>query len=67
MEPKTNKATEFDKFTSLVDSVLSIPKADVERIKSEPWPEEKKDRLLGYLKQDIEDEQRRKSQVIPNK
>jgi hypothetical protein len=46
---------------------LSVPRADVERIKSEPWTEEKKDRLLGYLKQDIEADERRKSQIIPDK
>ena len=59
--------SEFDKFTSLVDSVLSVPKADVERIKSEPWPEDKKDRIIGYLKADIKADERHKSQVIPSK
>jgi hypothetical protein len=63
MKLNTETPSEFDKFTSLVDSVLSIPKADVERIKSEPWSEEKKDRMLGYLKQDIETDERRKSQI----
>ncbi|WP_263379706.1 hypothetical protein [Granulicella paludicola] len=61
MESKPAKSEEFDKFTSLVDSVLSVPKADVERIKSEPWTEKQKDRLLGYFKQDIEADERRKS------
>jgi hypothetical protein len=61
---KPSTSPEFDKFISLVDAVLSVPKADVERIKSEPWPEEKKDRLLGYLKQDIEADERRKSSII---
>jgi hypothetical protein len=61
---KPSTSPEFDKFISLVDAVLFVPKADVERIKSEPWPEEKKDRLLGYLKQDIEADERRKSGII---
>ena len=64
MKADTESTSEFDKFTTLLDSVLSVPKADVERIKSEPWPEEKKDRLIGYLKQDIEADERRKSQII---
>ena len=67
MKPIPEQPSEFDKFTNLVDAVLSIPKADVERIKSEPWPEDKKDRIIGYLKEDIEADERRKSQVIPGK
>ena len=63
MKADTESTSEFDKFTTLLDSVLSVPKADVERIKSEPWPEEKKDRLIGYLKEDIEAEERRKSEI----
>jgi hypothetical protein len=50
MDSKQAKSEEFDRFTNLVDGVLSVPKADLERIKSEPWPEDKKDRMLGYLK-----------------
>jgi len=56
-------STEYDRFTSLVDSVLSVPKAEVDRIKSEPWTEEQKDRILGYLRSDLEKEERSKSQV----
>jgi hypothetical protein len=29
----------------------------------EPWPEEKKDRLLGYLREELIHEEREKSQV----
>jgi hypothetical protein len=36
MESKTATSEEFERFTRLVDDVLSVPKADVERIKSEP-------------------------------
>ena len=67
MGSKQPTSPEFDRFTSLVDSVLSVPKADVERIKSEPWPDETKDRLLNYLREDIEAEEHRKSQIIPKK
>jgi len=63
MKADKESTSEFDKFTILLDSVLSVSKADVERIKSEPWPEEKKDRLIGYLKEDIEAEERRKSEI----
>lgn len=64
MKPDAENPTPFDKFTSLVDSVLSIPKAEVDRIKSEPWTKERRLQDLQYLKQDIEAEERRKSQII---
>jgi hypothetical protein len=63
MKPDTKQPSEYDKFTNLVDAVLSVPKADVERIKSEPWPEEKKDRLLGHLREELIREESEKSQV----
>ena len=59
--------SEFDKFTDLVDSVLSVPRADVERIKNEPLTKERRLQDLQYLKQDIESDERRKSQIISDK
>ena len=56
--------SEFDKFTSLVDSVLSVPKADVERVKREPLSEERKLEDLRYLREVIEAEERRNSQIV---
>jgi len=56
--------SEFDKFTSLVDSVLSVPKADVERVKREPLSEERKLQDLRYLREVLEEEERRNSQII---
>jgi hypothetical protein len=67
MKPIPEQPSEFDKFTNLVDAVLSIPKADVERIKSEPWPKEKKDRLLGHLRDELIREELKKSQVCEPK
>jgi hypothetical protein len=67
MKRDTENATEFDRFTSLVDSVLSVPQADVERIKSEPLSKERRLQDLQYLKQDIEADERRKSQIISDK
>ena len=55
--------SEFDKFTRLVDSVLSVPKTKVDkRINEERCLKD-----LQYLKQDIETDERRKSQIIPSK
>jgi hypothetical protein len=65
MKPETENATEFERFTSLVDSVLSVPRADVERIKSEPLTKDRRLQDPQYLRQDIEADERRNSQVIP--
>ena len=59
IEPE--KPTEFDKFTNLVDSVLSVPKAEVDKRISE----ERHLKDLRYFKQDIEADERRNSQIIP--
>jgi len=64
MKTSTEQPSEFDKFTSLVDSVLSVPKAEVERIKREPLSEERRLQDLRYLKEVLEEEERRKSQII---
>jgi len=64
MELKPPTSPEFDKFTSLVDSVLSVPKAEVERIKREPLSEERRLQDLRYLKEVLEAEELRKSQII---
>jgi len=64
MKSSTEQPSEFDKFTSLVDSVLSVPKAEVERIKREPLSEERRLQDLRYLKEVLEEEERRKSQII---
>jgi hypothetical protein len=63
MESKQAKSEEFDKFTSLVDAVLSVPKAEVDKRVSH----ERRLLDLQYLKEDIEAEERHKSQVIPSK
>jgi len=52
--------SEFDKFTDLVDSVLSVPKAHLD----ERLSRERRLLDLQYLKEDIEAEERHKSQVI---
>jgi len=63
MKPDTEQSSEFEKFTSLVDSVLSVPKMEVDKRISE----ERRLKDLEYLKQDIEAADRRKSQIIPSK
>lgn len=67
MKADSGKTSEFDRFTSLVDSVLSVPKADVERIKREPLSDERVLQDLRYLKRVIEEEERHKSQIISDK
>jgi hypothetical protein len=59
---KTDEPTspEFDKFTSLVDSVLSVPKAKLD----ERVSEERRLLDLKYLKESIEEDERRHSQII---
>ena len=52
--------SEFDKFTDLVDSVLSVPKAHLD----ERLSRERRLLDLQYLKEDIEAEERHKSQII---
>ncbi len=63
MKPDAEQPSEFEKFTSLVDSVLSVPKTEVDKRISE----ERRLKDLQYLKRDIEADERRKSQVIPTK
>ena len=63
MKPGAEKSSEFDRFTSLVDSVISVPKAEVDKRISE----ERRLKDLQYLKQDIETDEHRKSQIIPSK
>jgi len=60
MKPSAEQPSEFDKFTSLVDSVLSVPKAKLD----ERLSHEQRLRDLQYLKEDIEAEERRKSEII---
>jgi hypothetical protein len=60
MKPGAEQPSEFDKFTNLVDSVLSVPKTEIDRRISE----ERRLKDLQYLKRDIETEERHKSQVI---
>jgi hypothetical protein len=57
---KPPTSPEFDRFTAVVDQVLSVPKPQ-----AGPWSEEKKDRILCEVKKDLEAEERRKSQVVP--
>ena len=59
MKPGEEKPSEFDKFTSLVDSVLSVPKAQLDERPSH----ERRLLDLQYLKEDIEAEERHKSQI----
>jgi hypothetical protein len=63
MKADAESTSEFDKFTSLVDSVLSVPKTEVDKRISE----ERRLKDLQYLKRDIEADERRRSQIIPNK
>jgi len=60
MKPCAEKSSEFDRFTSLVDSVLSVPKAEVDK----RITEERRQKDLRYLKKIIEDEEHHKSQII---
>jgi len=59
---KSDKPTvsEFDKFTSFVDAALSVPKAQLD----ERLSKERRMLDLQYLKEDIEAEERRKSEII---
>jgi len=59
MKTSTEQPSEFDKFTSLVDNVLSVPKAQID----ERLSRERRLLDLQYLKEDIEAEERHKSQV----
>jgi hypothetical protein len=59
MKPDAEKPSEFDRFTNLVDAVLSVPKAKLD----EPVSRERRLLDLQYLKEDIEAEERRKSQI----
>jgi hypothetical protein len=70
MESKPTKSPEFDRFTALVDQVLSVPKAEIDRQRdAEKQPVTKERRLLDlrYLREEIEGEESRKSQVVPKK
>ncbi|MBW4040372.1 MAG: hypothetical protein HIU91_16245 [Acidobacteria bacterium] len=67
MAAQSDTSPEYDKFTDLVDTVLSVPKKDAERIRYEPMTEEEKSRILPYLRREIEADERRHSQVIPDK
>jgi hypothetical protein len=60
MKPDAEQPSEWDRFTSLVDSVLSVPKTEVDKCISE----ERRLKDLQYLKRDIQAEERRKSQII---
>ena len=60
MKSSTEQPSEFDKFTSLVDTVLSVPKEQL----NERLSRERRLLDLQYLKEDIEAEERHKSQVI---
>jgi hypothetical protein len=62
MKTGAEQPSEFDKFTNLVNSVLSVPKKKIDKRISE----ERRLKDLQYLKQDIETEERRKSQIIPS-
>ncbi len=42
MKADTATPTEFDRFTALVDQMLSVPKVDLERIKQTPVPKPSK-------------------------
>ena len=59
MKSSTEQPSEFDKFTSLVDTVLSVPKEQL----NERLSRERRLLDLQYLKEDIEAEERHKSQV----
>ncbi len=43
--------------------MLSTKSVNTSTTNSAPWSEEKKDRMLGYLKRVLEEEEHRKSQV----
>jgi len=60
MKSSTEQPSEFDKFTSLVDTVLSVPKEQL----NERLSRERRLLDLQYLKEDIEAEERHKSQII---
>ena len=53
-------STDYEKFTKLVDNVLSVPKAQLD----ESLSRERRLLDLQYLKEDIEAEERHKSQII---
>jgi len=55
---KPPTSPEFDRFTAVVDQVLSAPKPS-------KLSEERKLQDLRYLREEIEAEERRKSQIIP--
>ena len=59
MKSSAEQPSEFDKFTSLVDSVLSVPKAQLD----EHLSKERRMQDLQYLKEDIEADERRKSDI----
>lgn len=59
MKLDAEKPSEFDKFTSLVDNVLSVPKAQID----ERLSRERRLLDLQYLIEDIEAEERHKSQI----
>ncbi len=69
MEKKATTSEEFDRFDSLVNRVLSVPKAQAQRIvedtpASGKIPEERRLLDLRYLREELEREDARKSQVV---